>query len=337
MSEPVHMLNKYEGPFLKSFIALPAPELRDYIESFCGEEFYATNYPGKYMPPVLVLPNGRVEMFIGYHDTSYVIRCKDKTLKFSTLIHGVRDIQNPLCLYEPKINKQIHVFFKPAGFHRFFGIRDAEMRNSCFTIDEVLYSQVKELEARMNDFLSVEDRVQILDRFFLKRLYANRGRMSNDDVVNAVKLIIAARGKKRIHEVSKELMISTRTLQRQFVNRIGLSPKEFSNVVRFRNALDKIISANSIDWQDLVRSCGYYDQSHLIDEFKAATTFSPESFFSQKGRSVIPYRRAALILTGPLSTQYDSSQRAMQESEESASQNRTKKPRHGTAESHNEL
>jgi len=171
----------------------------------------------------------------------------------------------------------------------------------------------------MNDSSSVEDRVQILNQFFLERIHSRRGRMSNDDIINAVNLIIASRGKTKIFEIAKELRVSTRTLERQFVDSIGLSPKEFSKIVRFKNVLDKITSANWIDWQDLVRSCGYYDQSHLIGEFKAATTFSPEYFFSQKWREVIPFRGAALILMGALSSGHDSAHLAMRETEQRVS------------------
>ena len=94
----------------------------------------------------------------------------------------------------------------------------------------------------------------------------------------------------------RELGVSKRTLERQFMNHAGLTPKEFSRVVRFKGVLNKILSADKIDWSDLAQSCGYYDQAHLIDEFRAATTFSPERFLQEKGKTIVKFRTVLFIL-----------------------------------------
>ena len=323
MSQTVRILNKYDGTSLRSFIiALPVPELKDYIEVYFGQEFHVPSYPGKFMPRLLLLPKGGIMMSICYQDTSYLVQSGRRKFHFNTLVMGMHNVQTPYFIDDcPPVNKQIFVVFKPGGFYRFFDICDGEMRNDCFKMDEVIGGTMRQIESQMDDSLSMEERVRIIDQFLLKRFYGKRGIMSNDDTANAVKSIIAKRGNVKVHEISKEFGISGRTLERQFKERIGLSPKEFSNIVRFEHVLKNISSMDSsarpkLDWHDLVESYGYYDQSHLIDEFKAATTFTPEAYLEQKGTGVIKFTHG-LIFSGDLNTQHDSYRRAMREADES--------------------
>jgi AraC-like DNA-binding protein len=57
---------------------------------------------------------------------------------------------------------------------------------------------------------------------------------------------------------------------------VGLSPKSLARVHRFRGALALLDKANGeVPWTELADACGFYDQSHLINEFRRFTGFSP--------------------------------------------------------------
>jgi AraC-like DNA-binding protein len=57
---------------------------------------------------------------------------------------------------------------------------------------------------------------------------------------------------------------------------VGLSPKSLARVYRFRGALLLLDRANGpVPWAELSEQCGFYDQSHLINEFRRFTGFSP--------------------------------------------------------------
>jgi AraC-like DNA-binding protein len=57
---------------------------------------------------------------------------------------------------------------------------------------------------------------------------------------------------------------------------IGISPKEYSNIVRFQYALSIIKkSGKNRSLSDIAFECGYYDHAHLTNEIKRNTGLSP--------------------------------------------------------------
>ncbi|MGC4021921.1 MAG: helix-turn-helix domain-containing protein [Cyclobacteriaceae bacterium] len=63
---------------------------------------------------------------------------------------------------------------------------------------------------------------------------------------------------------------------------VGLSPKFYARIIRF-NKIFSLIEKNDPQWIDLMNEAGFYDQSHLIRNFKAFTGEDPSAYnFSKK-------------------------------------------------------
>jgi len=75
-----------------------------------------------------------------------------------------------------------------------------------------------------------------------------------------------------------------RQLRNHFVNDLGLAPKRYLRLQRFRLVL-RSMSATPVSWADVALDHGYYDQSHLIRDFQEFLGHSPESFRALLGRS----------------------------------------------------
>lgn len=73
--------------------------------------------------------------------------------------------------------------------------------------------------------------------------------------------------------------LSPRQFRRICLERTGLSPKHLARVLRFREAA-KYASQQHPDWADVAVASGYYDQAHLINEFKELAGVSPAQFSS---------------------------------------------------------
>lgn len=92
----------------------------------------------------------------------------------------------------------------------------------------------------------------------------------------AVGQIVQSGGRRSIDSISETVGISRQHLARLFAHHVGTSPKTFARITRFRRALRL---APKQRWPDLALELGYFDQSHLIREFRQFAGETPVPFF----------------------------------------------------------
>jgi AraC-like DNA-binding protein len=86
-------------------------------------------------------------------------------------------------------------------------------------------------------------------------------------VSHAVDRIIETGGGLDVRTLAGDLSISPRQLERRFRDRVGITPKLFSRIQRFQGVFQAIERVPH-NWVDAALSCGYYDQAHLIRDFR---------------------------------------------------------------------
>jgi AraC-like DNA-binding protein len=132
--------------------------------------------------------------------------------------------------------------------------------------------------------LRVDQRLALVEQALLARLRAGAPTRSDILARTAVRLIEDAGGLLRIEDLARTLGVSRQHLAAQFRERVGLNAKTFAMVCRFRRASTALRSqigtsaSAGVDWAGLAGACGYYDQSHLIHEFRLFADETPESF-----------------------------------------------------------
>jgi AraC-like DNA-binding protein len=109
----------------------------------------------------------------------------------------------------------------------------------------------------------------------------------------AVEAIMRSGGRRSIDAIAADIGISRQHLARAFAYHVGVSPKTFARVMRFRRALalcvgrlhpaDRLKPLRTPDWGGLAAELGYFDQSHLIAEFREFAGTTPVPFFLSRG------------------------------------------------------
>ena len=84
----------------------------------------------------------------------------------------------------------------------------------------------------------------------------------------------------RVEAVAQQLGVTARHLRRAFLESIGVGPKEFARGVRLQRAISE--SARSSDWGVIARDAGYYDQSHLIGDFRDLVGLTPSAYLARR-------------------------------------------------------
>jgi transcriptional regulator GlxA family with amidase domain len=90
--------------------------------------------------------------------------------------------------------------------------------------------------------------------------------------------IVRRSGQIRVDDLAFDAAMSARHLRRLFLEQMGLTPKHFCRVIRFRHSLPRLRSSVRGDWTKVALDCGYYDQAHFINEFREFSGYTPGEF-----------------------------------------------------------
>jgi AraC-like DNA-binding protein len=115
-------------------------------------------------------------------------------------------------------------------------------------------------------------RFELLEATLARRLADAR---PSREVAWAWQRLRATHGRVAISVLAEELGWSRKRIVARFRDEIGLPPKAVARLLRFERAREL---AGTMPWKELAFACGFYDQSHLINEFRAITGRTPETF-----------------------------------------------------------
>ena len=106
------------------------------------------------------------------------------------------------------------------------------------------------------------------------------GRLTDPLIGAALDAIDRSGGGLRIETLADGLGVSRQHLSAHFRAKVGLTPKMYARICRFRRATDSLAQQqpHATDWARLAQDCGYFDQSHLIHDFQEFSGSTPESF-----------------------------------------------------------
>jgi AraC-like DNA-binding protein len=104
---------------------------------------------------------------------------------------------------------------------------------------------------------------------------------SNKTVDYVIQKIIESQGNVSIHTICHSLAMTRQHLARLFQEYVGIRPKQFARVIRFQALLKNVDRSPNVNWADEAATLGYYDQAHLISDFRQFSGTSPEKFIAR--------------------------------------------------------
>lgn len=170
------------------------------------------------------------------------------------------------------------ICFRPGGGYPFFKTPAYELVNQYPDVGDLWGAEGDSFVERIqNDCLTIKSRIEAINVYLSNLLKKNH---RDDTAINAaIEAIEHHKGRITIDQLARYLGMSCRHLERRFKERIGVTPKQLCRNIRFKNVYKNIETSPHVDWADLALSCGYYDQAHLINEFKHFTGTSPDDYF----------------------------------------------------------
>jgi AraC-like DNA-binding protein len=175
------------------------------------------------------------------------------------------------------------VRFRPGWAPRLLGPAASELRDGQVALPDVWGRSGRELGERLAQRASLPERVGLLARELRARLARAP---EAPPVARALDHVLAAGGLVRVDALADEVGLGARQLERAFATLVGVSPRTFARIVRFRAAVEELRRAPAEPrWAELAAGLGFYDQAHLIREFRAFTGLTPGAFAREEAMS----------------------------------------------------
>ena len=231
-----------------------------------------------------VLPSGCVEVILNLA-RDFLLDCPEGTNDRClppALIVGPRSIYEIIDTSD--MADLMGVAFAPGGFAPFASEAVDQFSNRSIDLTDVWGSSVHVLRDRLRELRTPQEKLYCMERFLLSRfvpriLQPALGRTR--EVTFALKQFDQAPGIATVREVARQTGRSERRFSQVFREAVGLSPKVWCRVQRFQRTVHQLHAGRDVRWAELALDCGYYDQAHFANEFRAfsgidATTYSAQ-------------------------------------------------------------
>jgi AraC-like DNA-binding protein len=177
---------------------------------------------------------------------------------------------------------------------RVLGIPASELRDSLVDLDVFWRYAVRDIRGELQAKSEPAERLAIVERAVQTHASRRHGRA---DEIAALRLCLAGDADVRapVGELAARYGMSHRRVIEIFDRTVGLKPKAYYRVRRLRRVLRLVHATPRPTWTAIAHGCGYFDQAHLINDFRRLTGISPaeyEATRSSVGRGFVPHQLA---------------------------------------------
>lgn len=171
--------------------------------------------------------------------------------------------------------------FKPGGAWPFLKPGNHEFHNRHFALEDLWGAEAERLHQRLVQAPTPEDKFEILLGAFVAA--APRDLELHPSVSLALACFDRAPHRASVAATAKHAEVSQKKLIRLFSEQVGLTPKLYLRIRRFRRLMEDLHIRAAVDWGDVVEQHGFYDQSHFIRDFREFAGLSPTEWLKHRG------------------------------------------------------
>lgn len=200
--------------------------------------------------------------------------------------------QDPVYVAQPAHEAGIQLAVHPLAARALFGVPARELGSLVSDGVDVLGPEVRELLERLYEQSSWPMRFGLLSDYLRQRIgqQPKGSERPRTELVEAWRWLDRSEGKGSMQELSHHVALSPRQLTTVFDDEVGVSPKQIARVMRFDRSRRLLVSRLGepapLDLGELAQRCGFYDQSHLIRDFRQFTGLSPTGWITQERRNI---------------------------------------------------
>lgn len=252
----------------------PADSLKPYIEYYWEGTFVGSPSAAFHHQ---VIPTGYIDFILHFSDA----RCEVKTgsdWQGSSRFYLSGFWTTPFWVQFWDTVVTFNIRFKPEALFILLNLPASELLNRPNNLEEVFGSHFNTFFLQLEAVKTVEEKIQLADQFFLKKLSGSK--KNNSYLQLASEIIRLQRCEISVERLSDEVCISSRQLEREFKNKLGISPKTYMRITRINMVQELVTNNPTLNQSQLAYLAGYSDQAHFIKDFKKLTGVLPSGLVS---------------------------------------------------------
>ena len=253
----------------------PAPPLDSFIRAL----WYAQSRQHSHRERIL--PTGCVQIILNL-DRDFLLDCPvgrpDRRMAPS-LVVGARSIFEIVDTSD--MADLIGIMFQPGGFPPFAADAADLFSNRSVGLEEIWGTSAGDLRDHLRALPTPSKRLYALEQFLLARFASpllQRNAPLRGVLAFALGQFSRATALSTVAAVAKSTGWSQRRFSQVFREQIGLSPKVWCRVQRFQRAVRQLRQDRNVPWPEMALDCGFYDQSHFANEFRAFSGIDPTTY-----------------------------------------------------------
>ncbi|MEI6409985.1 MAG: helix-turn-helix domain-containing protein [Bacteroidota bacterium] len=269
---------------MKALSFEPSPALKPFIRTFMSLQGHFHPAPQQH-----ITPKGEPALFFPFRAPArfgqFVITDKIRANITNDIDQGMLLGQSntyALGNWQGWVNLII-VPLQPVGLQHFLKETSAVMTNSIFTLGSMnMPAYFQELQDQLWEVEHPAIAKNLVEKYLLKHFYPVLSGLERNSIADITNWINYHSGVFPVTDLMKKFKVSRRRLEQQFATQVGLSPKDFSRVIRFRSVIRQMHLQPEISWMRMVADFNYTDQSHLIRDFRQFAGVTPTVLFEEK-------------------------------------------------------
>jgi AraC-like DNA-binding protein len=230
----------------------------------------------------MILPDGAIELIINLGEPQKLCALDDPA-RYTTFSHSwiSGERTEPIVIDETGYVHLVGVRLRPGGAWPFVGIPLREFTDQVVDLEGILGSEMRDLRDQLGEATDDDGRFDLLESWLTQR--ARHRTQPTRAVSYALRTIQRGADAVRIGRMADEIGISHKHLLREFERCVGLTPKLLARLCSFQRVISSTGQRAEVDWAAMAVHCGYYDQAHLIREFRAFSGLTPMNYLTRRG------------------------------------------------------
>jgi len=165
------------------------------------------------------------------------------------------------------------ILFRPGAARVFFPVAAHELHNADIALSELDPGEADRLLNSVCSAAGEPAQLLAVEQYLMSKL--DGAAPLHPAVRYAVRQLSREGGVRSVRKIQLDTGLSHTRFIQLFREHVGLTPKLFCRVRRFRALLDQIKKGLPVNWAELAADCGYFDQAHLIRDFHAFAGITP--------------------------------------------------------------